>query len=221
MQNKNSKLKTFLFYAVVLSFSLFLFNFSSAQTVPEFMVTWKANNYAPSNYQGKVLPVADTKIDVAFELIDNGRFADLSQREIRWFLGGKLQQSGIGIKNLSFNADRFKGNQVVDIEIVNYRGSKLTKKLVIPLAIPEVSIIGNLGNFRALPYFFNFQNFSQARFTWLANGVETSETGEDSDVLDLNTEELPAGTIIDLRVRIQNLLKPLEIAEKSISFTVE
>ena len=72
------------------------FNFANAQTVtqttsrPQFMVSWQAQSYAPSWYQGKIFPTKGSRINVVFELVDGGKIADLSKLKVRWYLNDKL-----------------------------------------------------------------------------------------------------------------------------------
>lgn len=190
----------------------------NAQALPEFMLTWKANNYAPASYQGKVLPANGTKVDVAMELIDNGKLANLSGTEVRWFVNRKLSAFGSGLKNFSFTADRFRGDQVVEVTLVDYKGQGLTKRIVIPVVSPEVAIDGGPNIFRALLYFFNVQNLSQIKITWSASGNEASGLVENPDILNLDTTGVPSETEINLQLTVQNLLKPIETATKSVTF---
>lgn len=191
---------------------------SAAQQAPEMMLTWKANNYAPADYQGKILPADGTKVDMALELIDNGKLANLSGIEVRWFVNKKLSASGLGLKNFSFVADRFRGDQAVEVNLINYKGQNLTKRVIIPVVSPEVVIDDGPDVFKALLYFFNIQNLSQMKITWSANGIETSGAVENPGILNLDTAGLPSGTNINLEVTAQNLLKPIETATKSVTF---
>ena len=50
-----------------------------AQNAPQFMVSWQADSYAPSWYQGKIFPVHGSRIKIGFELTDNGKIIDLSK----------------------------------------------------------------------------------------------------------------------------------------------
>lgn len=191
---------------------------AGAATAPDFMVTWKAADYAPASYRGKVLPSDGTRVDVALELINNNRFANLSGTNITWSLNNSLYKSGVGLKNISFNAAASKGNQVLDISFT-YAGKTLAKRIVIPVVRPEVVIAGGPDIFQALLYFFNLSSpTTQAKFTWEVNGITAEGTGQNPDVLALSGD-MPAGSNIGVRVDVQNLLKNFEIAGASINFT--
>lgn len=216
--NSNSKFVIRLAMVVILFtiYNLPFTNFSSAQTVPEFMITWKANSYVPPNYQGKILPTTETQVDMAMELIDNGALANISGNTIRWFVNGKLQKSGVGTKTFSFTTPNSRTTQNVDVAIVRYRGADITKRVQIPVVAPEVTIGGGPNIFKTLLYFFNIRNLSQTNITWTANGTQTEGVVENPEIINLNTANLPFGTEINLSVTAQNAFKPLETATKSI-----
>ena len=204
-----------LFVIWILSFG---FSNASAQQAPEFILTWKAANYAPSGYQGRVFPTSDTKVDAALELIDGGKLANLSGAEIRWYVNNNLQKSGAGLKTFTFNADGTRGDQTLRVSINDYRGLTLEKTITIPLASPELVIDGGPNAFRALPYFFNFGDVRKANFTWSANGAEVAGDPNNPDVLFLDTRNLAPGTEIVLEASINNVFRALETAVESIRF---
>lgn len=198
------------------SFVFLLSTLATAQTAPELMVTWKSNNYAPANFQGKILPIDGSKIDMALELIDSGKIANLSGSEIHWLVNGEDLKSGVGLKNISFTADGFRGNQTIDITVKNYGGGDLEKIVTIPLARPEVVIGGGGNMFEALLYFFNVTDVDQIRINWSANGQRATGLVKDPTKINLDLSQLPAGSEVSLKVEAQNTLKPLEIASQSI-----
>ncbi|MBI2024520.1 MAG: hypothetical protein HYT03_00295 [Candidatus Harrisonbacteria bacterium] len=215
---------------IFLTLGIFVALVVNAQVAPELMVTWKANSYAPSAYQGKILPSNGSKIDVAVELIDRGSLANLTNVEIRWYVDGQFRESGNGLKNFSFNANQVLGDQEIRVMIPSYRGVELRKTIIIPLAAPEViiespypsnAVSALMTTFRALPYFFNFPNLNQASFSWAANGISSRGTVADPDLLNLNLEDLPSGANVNLEVTVSNLLKPIEFITKSILLTIQ
>ena len=189
---------------------------AGAQQAPEFMVTWKSGNYAPADYQGKIFPINSSTLEVAMELIDNGRLADLSANTIRWNVNGEFYKSGQGLKVISFTADGAKGDQTADISLT-YRGKSLDKRVIIQLARPEVVITGGPDIFQALLYFFNLSSPAQAKFTWTVNNASVEASGQNPDVLALSGS-VPSGSDLNIRVDIQNLMKTLETAAGSIQF---
>lgn len=192
---------------------------AQAQVKPEFMVNWKTNNYAPANYQGKKLPTRNTKVDLSFELVDGGRLASLASNQVRWFVGNKLQKSGLGLKNFSFVVSPIAGDsESISIVVMNYRGADLRKVMEIPVVNPEVVIISpSPTNFHALPYFFNINSINQLDFKWLVNNIEAKGEGivTRPDILNLNFGSGAIGKV-NLNLLVRNLLDPLEAAVKSI-----
>ncbi len=208
---KNFKIKIALVSLFAIGYALV----AGAQQAPEFMVTWKSGNYVPADYQGKILPIGGSTIEVAMELIDGDHLADLSVNTIRWDINGIFYKSGRDLKVISFTADGAKGDQTADISLT-YRGKSLDKRVIIPLARPEVVITGGPDIFKALLYFFNLSSPTQAKFTWTVNSNSVEASGQNPDVAKL--AGVPSGANIDLRLNVQNLLKPLEVAGASIQF---
>jgi len=206
------------FWALFVIWDLSFGFLARAQVAPEVILTWKANSYAPPGYAGKALPINNSPVDVALELLDGGRVANLSNIQIRWDLNGELYRSGAGLKNISFVADSSKGDPLALVSF-NYRGRALDKQISIPLARPEVVITGGPDIFKALPYFFNIGSPAQAKFTWSVNGNSVEGTGENPDALNLQTDA-PNGTELSIRVDAQSLLRAIEIASANISYIV-
>lgn len=232
-------IKTKILYVLLIPLvfvSMGFLNRVGAQVEPEFMVTWKANNYVPSDYQGRVLSVDKTTIDIGFEIIDGGKIADLSKTEIFWHINNEFQKSGLGIKNSSFVADRSRGNQLIEIIIPNYQPKgkeavKLEKSLTIPLLKPEVvidspypnnEIESGSNNFRALLFFFNITNPpSDASFSWSANGTKVEGVVENPDLLTLDTTKLPVGSNFNLTLAVSNVFNELEFAKQLINLKIK
>lgn len=190
--------------------------YAQTTTAPRFMVTWQAQNFAPADFAGKLLPIANTPIDVVFNIIENGKIADLANTEVRWYVNNKIQQSGRGKQVLRFSAPEFGGeDQEVRISIPNYKNRELTKTIVIPVTAPQVIIqtpfISNeipRGEIRlrALPYFFNVSSIKNLGISWLVNNIRpTSEEGiTNPDEMNLTTPaEIPAGTQAAIEVLVQ------------------
>ena len=209
-------IKFFTTLAVMVMVMVIVSSSGNAQALPELMLTWKAANYAPPDYAGKVLPTAGTRVDLALEVIDANRLADISRSNISWSVNGEFQQSGVGLKTFSFNANGAKGDQLVTASLT-YKSRSLDKQIVVPTADPEVAVVGGPDIFQALMYFFNLSSATQAKFTWTVNGDAVEGSGSNPDVLTL-VGDLPAGTPVAIRVDVQNLLKPLEIATRSVNF---
>ena len=195
---------------------------ANSQTIPELLVTWKSNDYVPADYQGKILPAPGSTVNLALELIDNGKIADLSQNEIRWSVDAKLGGSKLGMKNFSFTVGEFdRDDKNIMITVLNYRGQTLEKLLTIPLADPEIAIQRlNSDNFQAKPYFFNIIALNQLSFRWLANNQSPKGFAENPDILELDLSQAPIGSPINLSVDIFNKSNPLERASGLLNFSL-
>lgn len=210
----------------ILSFSFF----ASAQTVPEFIISWRAINYVPSNYQGKAMPANSTPIEISFDIVESGKIINLAANEIRWFLDGDLFKSGNGLKSLRFNSK--SQNQQTRIVIANYKGANLEKIFIIPAQTPKLVIdtrlpnanVG-LGKYRleALPYFFNIFSIQELKFDWSSNNQPISGGVGDPQILDLDfsSESAPAETNIRISAIVSNRFNPVELSSGSVELIIK
>ena len=217
---------------VILIFTFLIFN--SANAAPQFLVSWKADSYVPSWYQGKVLPSRGTPITVSFEIVDGGRTANLSGTAVRWYINDKLvrnETSGLGIQSISFAIPDYGGQETeVRIAIPNYRGSELNQIVRIPVKNPEVVIDGKFmktpiktgdNAFHAIPFFFNVESLADLGFDWTANGQDAKVDTATPWNLNLNVDENAGeGFFINLQVVVRNFLDQLEFGSREIQLEV-
>ena len=235
----NSKIKIFTF----LLFTLFAICYLLLATIPanaqissQFLVSWQAESYVPSWYQGKIFPTKGSAIKVDFELIESGKIIDLSQYKVRWYLNDKLrinENSGLGIKSFSFITTNYPNqNAEVRIVIVNYKGQGELNKIVdIPVVAPEAIINApypskkiDYGSnyFKVYPFFFGNFDYSKFAFEWAVRGQSAKDDGASSDELKLNIDSLaPSGFEINVSAAIKNLLNEMEFAGKNIQLQVK
>lgn len=201
---------------------------------PQFLVSWQAQSYVPSWYQGKIMPTKGSLITVGFELVDGGRIADLSGTVVRWYVNDKLilnEKNGLGIKSFSFNTPDYGGQQTdVRISLPNYRGQVLDDVITIPVVNPEVVIDGRSvqnhlqigdNSFAATPFFFNTQSLSDLDFNWVANGQQANSQSDAPWMLNLHLDpNTQPGFSVNLGVTAQSLVNQLEFATKSIKLQV-
>jgi hypothetical protein len=196
---------------------------------PQFLISWKANTYAPPDFMGKVLPTANSLITTSFELVDGGKLADLSRQTIYWYLNDDLIENKTGVQQVTFPAPSIAGGNVnLRVELPNYRGNDLLKTIEIPIARPEAVIEAPLPNglfsgdriqLKARPYFFNVKNSLDLTFSWETNG-ETPQTSEEPEVLNVVlNKDASAGTPITIDLAIRNPVNIFESATKSINLT--
>ena len=191
---------------------------ASSQTAPEFLLTWRAGSYGPSHYQGKILPSPNSSINIAFDLISGGKVADLSKNQVQWIINGKLINSGLGLKNLNIGLDKLSNTQLNLIIKTIYKGVKLEKFIIIPIAKPEVVIETiNQNTLRANPYFFNVAEIKQLTFNWVVNGQNPVGAPDLPNILELEgvsftPSNLASNAQIDIGVTVTNIKNQLEKA---------
>jgi|SRR3989344_1659217 len=185
---------------------------ANSQAAPEFLITWKANSYVPSEYQGKALPIADSIINIGLDLMVGGKIVDLSKNQVQWTLNGKLTDSGLGLKNLNVRLNKLSNTNLNLIIKINYKGSELNKFVVIPVAEPEVVIKTiNKSTLKANPYFFNVQNLNQLSFNWSVNNQKPVGKPKLPNILEIEGVNLmPTESIIKNRVDIETTIINLE-----------
>lgn len=201
-----------------------------AQSAPEFLVSWRAINYVPADYQGKILPSNNSPVEVSFDLIDGNKIVNLSKKEINWYFNGRYFNSGIGLKTITFNSNGLDKN--IRINISDYNGRSLDKFLTVSNFKPEIVVdakdinkksAGKQYNFTALPYFFNVSNLSQLKFQWKVNDQNLTGSVENPESLslDLKSETILPGTNFNILSSAQNIFNDLEFAAKKLNFTVK
>jgi len=237
MQNYKSKFKILTFYIVILIFTFLIFNFTDAQASQEFLVSWQAESYVPSWYNGKILPTKGSLVEVNFELIDKAKIANLSKEKVRWYINDKLmvnEENGLGLKSLRFAMPDYPGRETeIRIQIFHYQeGSDVLDKIiripsvsseaVIDAPFPDRKINVGSSSFKTSPFFFNVKNLSDFKVEWSAFGQRIEEPSPDQWSLNLNIDSrTPKGTEISLSVSIKNLLKELEFVSKSVKLLVQ
>jgi len=206
---------------------------SLAQSSPEMFITWESSNYAPNNYKGKILPIESSVVSASVLVIDNGKIADLSRAEIRWFSERKLLGSGVGLTGIKFEIPiNAISSARIEAEIINYKGGATLEDFIrIPIARPEVVIeasgqlsekiiIAGINTIKALPYFFNINSLEQLSFTWEANNQEIKEQGKTGETLELDITD-GAGNLLNLGVKARNNIKNIEFARSLLNLEIK
>lgn len=208
-----------------------------AQTSPDFLVSWRAINYVPADYQGKILPSKSSQVEIAFDLIDKNKMVDLSKFSVNWFLNENLLAAGTGLKTTSFTANG-NLNQRIRITVSGYAPNDLDYAFTIPGSNPEViidtkvplKVIQNQNwlpfqnyNFEAKPFFFNINSPGDLKFNWRLNNQLVPGAPTDAGILNLNlqSEGTPKQTQLTVSVGASNAFNQLEFAGKLINFIVK
>ncbi len=221
---------------IVFSFQIFIFGYANAQNGTEFLATWEANTYVPDWYQGVISPSYNSRINVKFELVENGRIANLSNTKIRWYVNDRLvrnESAGLGIKNyMVFNNLAYGGNDLeVRISIPEYKSGSLDKIIRIPVKNPEVALEAPYFNkqvekgdnqFKAWPLFFNVLNSDALNFVWFVNGQPADKQSSNLNIFNLNIgNDVAIGEKMNLEARIGNIKNQIEQASKFVMLEVK
>ncbi len=236
MKIQGSKFKKSVFLLFAFYFLFSATNSVSAQTAPQFLFSWRARTFAPSWYQGKILPTNKTPVDASFELISNGKPVDLSKTKIRWYVNDTLlknEVNGLGIKKITFfTPDYAGGSSIVKIVLPEYPSSGEQPAYVaeIPVVSPDVVIdapyadnkVGLGQSFlRAIPFFFS-NSLANLSIEWLVNNRAPNSSDGDPFLLGLNVDPQTApGELIDISISLKNLLNAMDFASKNINLTVK
>ncbi|MEK7635899.1 MAG: hypothetical protein AAB405_02295 [Patescibacteria group bacterium] len=215
-----------------------------AQISPQFMVSWQADSTAPAWYSGKIFPTKDSPVEISFELIDSssasltagGKIVDLSKTTIRWYINDKLvknESDGLGIKYLKFITADYPGQDTeIRISIPNYKNfGPLDKIIAIPIVKPQTIIIAPYSDrkitagksvFEAIPFFFSAKDLSNITYKWFVDNRVVSDIGDNQRILDFNIpQEVPKGTVVNIKATIKNLLKDLEFSSGNLNVEIK
>jgi hypothetical protein len=196
-------------------------------TSPQFMITWQSRTYVPADFEGKILPTANSTIAVSFELIDGGTPADLSGQTVYWYANNNFLQGGKGLQHIEFRApDAVGGTIDLRVEVPNYKRGAQLKTVEIPIVAPRAVIEAPFPNnefsaspvqLTGLPYFFNVRDISPLNFSWSINGVTPSGT-ENPDMLTIRlNQDALAGSPLGVAFTVQNKNNALEGASGNVN----
>lgn len=213
--------------SLLIAIGIFLAGARAQTANPQFMITWKSNTYVPVDFEGKILPTANSTITVSFELIDGGAPAELSNQTVYWYINNNFLQGGKGLQHIEFRAPDTAGG-VIDlrVEVPNYKQGPQLKTVEIPTVAPKAVIEAPFPNneFSAspvqvagLPYFFNVRDISPLNFGWSINGVAPSGT-ENPDTLTIRlNQDAPAGSSLGVAFTVRNKNNALEEASGNVN----
>ena len=239
---------TILLFAVLAAFQLAKPAYADAAN-PQFLASWRTFNFAPNGFEGKLLPIENSIVRVAFEIIENGKIADLHDKEIRWIIDGERKKVEKALQTYSFLASRLGGShEEIRIQIPDYEVSPpgastierlqrqnqsgLDHVLKIPVVEP-VAVLGSSGRnsdvlpspsavtLQAKPYFFNVYSQKDLRFDWTVNGGKV--TGEPANPgslkINLGRPETKSASL-EVSLSVTNPKKRMEFASGSLNFRI-
>lgn len=230
-------------YFLIICFIFFIISGSVFAQEPEFLFTWQAETSSPDWYEGKEFPSYGSIVNVAFEAIEKngvnkGKFIDLSQREIWWYLGGNLVKKGVGLQSLRINNNDYPGKDIaVKVTIPEYYDSQLGKSYevshyeYIPIVSPRV--VGDYYQFTnrvlpgkkllisAYPFFFNAQEDGLKVMWKIANkDVSIDPTQKYALYVDI-PQETPRSSVFPVEVSVSQVGKLFSSATFFERFIIE
>jgi len=214
-------MRSFLICTIV-GVTLFSFAGFAYAREPLFFSSWSPQNYAPSWFEGKRLPVNETPIRLSFELVsrnpgDEGKIVDISGREVRWYVNDEFYTKGNGLQTVIIKAPKY-GREDIDIKIsaVFYDSETGETYLTnhyfsIPLSsprlilssplFPSTTLAGASFVVDAFPFFFNTM-LGGLDISWLVNNIKPTESGDSFSLKALIPGSVPSGGVrVDATVK--------------------
>ncbi|HAL24979.1 TPA: hypothetical protein DIS57_01955 [Candidatus Wolfebacteria bacterium] len=211
-------------YGVVGAMVVLLGGVAHAHAETEFMTNWQTRTYVPAWYEGRAFPTHESAITITFELIEDGKIADLSQTGVRWYVDGKLvknELNGLGIKRVIIVNKKYGGGvSSIKITIPSYNGKLYEKTFDIPIRKPEVVI--DVPYFKkgiergenamyAWPFFFNTTDVRTLNLQWTIDGkaLDTKKADEAALLFTVGSD-IPPGSRSTIEAIIINQRKAIE-----------
>lgn len=210
-------------FGLILLGIFFGMHLSSAQeSAPQVLLTWKADTYVPPGFPGKAMPTTNSLVRVSVEILENGKFADLSRQTIRWYLNAteNFFDSGEGKQSVIVGSSPFpKDPTVVRVNIPNYGSREINKSITIPNVQPEAVIrfpnptrdfFSSHIQLKAAPYFFHTKDPANLNFNWKVNNKPKEELTASADVFNIDVlPDTPSGYNVKIDLNILNPLAPI------------
>lgn len=225
----NCLITELLLFAVIV-FGLINGAHAQTQSPPQIILTWRANNFYPANYKGKVAVTQSTPVTVSAEMLLNNKLIDLSQAVFTWYVDDEIKNSGQNIKEITFTAQKPEGDSHFVRVTVKVDDRNLETSIRIPvskhLIILETPYPDQLvkaetkAQIQAVPYFFNISSLADLNFAWQVND-KNLETGNDNQlILNLGKPKTNEQREIQIHVFVQNQRNQLEFAETRTKLTI-
>lgn len=210
------KTASIIFLGVAMALSLSAALVATAQTSqPQFIVTWRASkSFAPSSYQGRILPNQGSSITASLGLISQGKFVNLNSQTIYWYLNDNLLGGGVGKRQITFQPYGGAPNTLaLKVELPNYNGGLLLHQIAIPIVQPTAVIRAPYPNeqfsgssvaVQALSYFFNASSAASLAFSWSVNGQAAANAENPSSAQINFTADPPVGSVTNVSLTVRN-----------------
>jgi hypothetical protein len=149
------------------------------------ILSWQAQNFFPSDFQGKPLPTENTRVLVSLTALRGGAFVDLSRTSIRWYVDSTAVSRGVGLTDISFVVTKHQGDfhyVRASIEWPNADPQDtavqvpVTERFIVLGGVPTNTLLSPSIDItlEAFPYFFNIASLGDLNFYWTVNGKRVS-----------------------------------------------
>ncbi|MDP1706644.1 MAG: hypothetical protein Q8L36_02385 [bacterium] len=147
----------------------------------EIFITWQADNFFPSDYQGKAWATPFSPIKASVVLTKNKKIIDLTKADIFWYLDTSLIGHEIGRQSINFSIKKQIGEKHLLRTVVRpENGGTFESALEIPVLSPKIVTTNNFQSLtvpansrleiEATPFFFNIKKIDDLRIKWRVRG---------------------------------------------------
>ncbi|MFH1192964.1 MAG: hypothetical protein V1656_01445 [Candidatus Jorgensenbacteria bacterium] len=193
------------------------------------ILTWSADNFYPSDYEGKALPANGSSVSVSLETVKSGKLQDLKSVPIAWYLDGDWLSGGVGQKHASFVVTKAKGASHSLRAVAGLPEGEAEQTVSVPIVAREIVIETPYRSgftasaakpivFRAVPYFFNITSITDLLFSWTAGGDTRSASGDNE--LSVNLGGAQNQTTLPVSVAVRGVSSVFESASDAVIITI-
>jgi len=231
MKNKNKLGRQHKIFFLFVFSTLFFSGLSFVHAAdPELVITWKADNFYPTSYTGKALPSVGTKVYLAIEAVQDGKFLDLSKTLIEWRKNGERIRKGEGQKEALVVFNETDQTSFVSVS-VSLGEKTIEKNILIPVVSPklvlEVPYLNNAVpkntniSVLAMPYFFNAKSLNDFSFSWQIGGLKRGTGSDNKIIINTGNPSIAANQLITINGYIQNKRSLMEIVKTQTKIFIE
>jgi len=186
-------------------------------------ITWRATTIVPGWYIGKALPNQNTPIEAQLLLTKNGAILNPANYSMRWFVNGRLVDSGRGLAFINIDPGQtFESTLRLRVSVTEDDGSvaaeqsisinRIKPKVIIDTPTPYKKVSKNPVTLTALSFFFSLTDMQNIVTNWLVDGIFVSN--ENNLTVAATATTLPTARI---EAVVSNTVSGIESAEKSIT----
>lgn len=180
---------------------------------PRLTITWETRNFYPSDFEGKALPITNTRVTASALVTKDGAILDGRDVTFTWYVDDEWLGQEVGKREVAFSVSKLFGDsQFVRAVALLTTGERIEASVRIPIASPTLVLETQAKHegetaIRAVPFFFNVNSLTELSFSWEINGTKQTESA--------NSLVVPSGNTIS--VTAKNSRNSLEFTKNSIN----